>query len=95
MAFPRIRVDFNELIEADLVLLGKTDDCLDDKGRVVNFFEGLRLQVFESDVDSDGKTSVQLVAEGVYVLNTKAVEWTKNVKWCCRIDGVGIRHETW
>lgn len=95
MALPRIKVDFNEIVEADLVLLGKTDDCLDDKGKVVSLFEGLKLQVFEADVDIDGKSSVQLVADGVCVLNTTATEWTKDVKWCFRIDGVGIRHEAW
>jgi hypothetical protein len=95
MAPPRIMVDFNERIEEGLVLLAKTDTCLDDKGDIVHLSEGLRVQIFESDTDSEGKLSVQLVADGICTLNTTAIEWTQGVKWCCRIDGVGIRHEPW
>jgi hypothetical protein len=95
MALPRIRVDFNERIQEDLVLLAKTDSCLDGEGNLVVLSEGLRVQVFEPDTDSEGKLSLQLVAEGVCKLNTTTFEWTKGVKWCCCIDGMGIRHEPW
>jgi hypothetical protein len=39
MALPRINMDFNERIEDDLVILAKTDTCLDDKGDFVNLSE--------------------------------------------------------
>lgn len=95
MALPRILVDFNERVEEDLVLLAKTDTRLDDKGDSVRLYEGLRVQVFEPDTDSEGKVSLQLVAEGICTLNKTAIEWTQGAKWCCRIDGVGMRHEPW
>jgi hypothetical protein len=95
MALPRIRVDFNEWVEEDLFLLSKTDTRLDDKGDSVRLTEGLRVQIFEPDTDSEGKVSLQLVAEGICTLNTTSIGWTQGVKWCCRIEGVGIRHEPW
>jgi hypothetical protein len=95
MAPPRILVDFNERVEEDLILLAKTDTRLDDKGDSVRLYEGLRVQIFEPDSDSEGKASLQLVAEGICTLNTTAIEWTQGAKWCCRIDGVGMRHEPW
>lgn len=95
MTPPRIRVDFNEWIEEDLILLAKTDMCLDDRGNIVNLSEGLRVQVFEPDTDSEGKLSVQMVADGACILNTTEIEWTRSVKWCCRIDEAGIQHEPW
>jgi len=90
---PRIPVDFNELVAPDLVLLSKKDAKKDSNGNEVHFREGLRVYVFEMDYDDDGQP-VELVANGVAELNTPMVNgnWTKEVKWCCRIDGDGIYH---
>jgi len=46
---PRIYVDFNELLEPDLVLLSKTDVRADSSGAEVALVEGLRVYVYEDD----------------------------------------------
>jgi len=52
---PRIYVDFNELLEPDLVLLSKTDvraELVWGGGCLV---EGLRVYVYEDDTDEHGR----------------------------------------
>jgi len=90
---PRILVDFDELVEPDLVLLSQTDSKDDSDGNPVSLHAGLRVKIYEPDFGADGQPDC-LVAEGSVELNTGAVSWTKAAKWCCRIDGRGILHES-
>jgi hypothetical protein len=80
------------MLEADLVLLSRTDSAISSDGRTVNLREGLEVSVYTDDVDDDGRPD-NLVANGVVELN-RSGSWAKEVKWCCRIDKYGIRHQS-
>lgn len=85
---PRIRVDFNELVGSDLVLLATSDLVKCEDGREVLIQPGLPVIAFENNQYADGTTEY-LYARGLAERNdpTGNGEWTRNAKWCCRING--------
>lgn len=90
---PRIRVDFNELAQKDLVLLSESDDVQDSNGNKIHLREGLGVAVYELNQYENGEDEY-LLAEGVAELNDPNIngQWTKAAKWCCRISKSGIQH---
>lgn len=87
----RIRVDFNELVQANLVLLSKTDEVTDsDKNKLV-LSEGLNIFIYEFNEYKDG-TKECFIADGVAELNNPKIngQWSSATKWCCRINKNGI-----
>lgn len=90
----RIQVDFNELVQSDVVLLSKTDLVFDSAGNEVLLTAGLPVSVYEYNKYADG-TQEYLLADGFAELNDTAVngEWSKAAKWCCRINSLGIQNE--
>ena len=42
---PRIQVDFNEMVDRDLVLMSKLDSKIDSDGQIVEFKPGLKVFV--------------------------------------------------
>jgi hypothetical protein len=84
---PRIRVDFNELTEQDVVLVSRLDDVVDSAGNTITLREGLRVYLYCEDADDSGKPTY-LVASGLIEQNT-AADWSQKVKWRCRIDAWG------
>jgi hypothetical protein len=60
---PRFRIDFNEMVEPDLVLLSQADVRLDVNGLPVRLVKGMQIEVIEDDADIDG-TPGFLVASG-------------------------------
>ena len=88
---PRIRVDFNELVQVDVVLLSQTDEVMDSEGGSFLLREGLEVSVYEFNHYDDG-IKEYLLADGVAELNDLSVngEWSKAAKWCCRINENGI-----
>ncbi len=89
---PRLYVDFNELIEPNLVALSKDDTKLTLTGENILLREGLLIEVHSDDVSDEGEPD-NLIASGVVERNSKT-GWASHIKWCCRIDGNGIRHES-
>ncbi len=89
---PRIYVDFNEMLEDDLVLLSKYDHKVDSTGNIISFYEGMSISIYTDDVDDNGKID-NLIADGVVELNIDK-GWSAHVKWCCRINELGIKHES-
>jgi hypothetical protein len=87
---PTLHVDFNEMVDRDLVLLSAQDAIIDANGVEVILQEGMLVQIFDHDEDEMGPNN--LIAKGVVELN-RADDWSSHVKWCCRIDRNGIRHE--
>ena len=61
-------VDFNKLVEFDVVLLSQTDTKKDVHGNDVYLTEGLPIAIYSDDVGEDGKLD-NLVAEGVVIPN--------------------------
>ncbi len=86
---PRLYVDFNEMVERDLVLLSQTDERMDSAGNPIRLVEGLAVHVYMDDPDEHGNPGA-LIADGV-VEPSPGVGWTAAAKWCCRIDSEGIR----
>jgi hypothetical protein len=89
---PLINVDFNEMIEDDLVLLSKSDIKEDHEGNLIELREGLIIRVFEEDVNDENQI-INLVAEGVIEKNISK-NWVAVAKWNCRIDSRCIFHKT-
>jgi hypothetical protein len=89
---PQLRVDFNELLEADLVLLSRDDAKIDTDGNLVTLHEGMLVSIFDEDFDQSGNPD-NLIALGVVERNKNA-GWAAHVKWCCRIDSAGINHQS-
>lgn len=89
---PRISVNFNEMVESNLVLLSKTDEVTDSSGAAIQLADGLPVYVYEYSDYGNGEEEL-LVADGVAVTNDPALngDWTATAKWCCRIDERGIR----
>jgi hypothetical protein len=92
MTQPLLYVDFNEMLESDLVLLSAADTKLDANGNVVALRDGLEVCVYMEDTDASGKAD-NLVASGTVERN-KSYGWGAQVKWCCRIDSRGIKHQS-
>lgn len=90
---PRLYVDFNEMLERDLVLLAQVDQKVDSAGNLVTLFDGLHVAIYSDDKDDNGSID-NLVAEGIVEKNTQTGGWSKNTKWLCRISEKGIRHES-
>ena len=84
---PCFTVDFNELLEHDLLMLSQTDVRLDINGLPVQLVEGLSVKVQEESSYADG-THELLWAHGVVEANQSG-SWP-HVKWCCRLDANGI-----
>jgi hypothetical protein len=89
---PSFYVDFNEMVEPNLVLLSQTDVKNDYLGRAVELSEGMQVDLYMDDVDSLGNRD-DLVASGTVERNSSQ-DWSKHVKWCCRIDSRGVRHRS-
>jgi hypothetical protein len=89
----RIYVDFNEMLEDNLVLLSKTDIKKDSQGNEIMLYEGLKVKIYEDNLnDSDEEDN--LIAEGVVELNISTESWAKAAKWNCRINENGIYNES-
>lgn len=93
MKQPMLYVDFNEMLESNLVLLSTEDTKPDSSGEAVSLHEGLEVIVYTNDTDDNGNVD-NLVASGVVERNNSTTGWAAHVKWCCRIDSRGIRHES-
>lgn len=90
---PRIQVDFNEMLESDLVLLSQTDIRVDSSGTTVVLTEGLPVLIYEKDTGANGQLDY-LIASGTVEKTESKASWAQAAKWCCRIDRQGIRHQS-
>ena len=66
---PRFSVDFNELLERDLVMLSQTDLRKEIGGSLVLLVDGLPIEVQEENFHDDGTHEV-LFARGVVEANS-------------------------
>lgn len=89
---PVFVVDFNELVEPNVVLLSKADQREDKGGQIVTLVEGMRVLVSEEDLNERGERD-DLIAAGVVIPNT-AGGWTTPARWSCLIDGRGVCHKS-
>ena len=92
MPLPQFLVDFNELIEPNLVLLSSSNVKTDMLGNEITFYEGMPVAIYMDDIDEAGEKT-KLIASGIAIQNQTNIPWTQNAKWLCLIDEKGIRHE--
>ncbi|MDR2224085.1 MAG: hypothetical protein LBE34_15320 [Flavobacteriaceae bacterium] len=90
MKEPRLYVDFNELIDEDLILLSQSDYKTDSADNSIHLYNGKAVSIYEDDTDYTGNSD-NLLAEGIVVPNPLP---NHIVKWCCRINKKGIYHES-
>jgi hypothetical protein len=88
----RLYVDFNEMLEANLVMLSKSDIMKNSKGKQIELKEGLRVKIYSDDMSSCSEID-NLVAEGIVERNISGI-WANDVKWNCRISEAGICNES-
>lgn len=94
MKRPIFHIDFNHMIEPDLVILSSKDGTLDASGATVLLTEGLQVTVCMDDLDENGKID-NLIANGTVEKSlASASDWSSWAKWCCRIDDDGIRPQS-
>ncbi|WP_242499210.1 hypothetical protein [Flavobacterium sp. 140616W15] len=87
----RIYVDFNEMIDFDLVLLSQKDTKLNSDGIEVKLSEGMLIDIYMDDEQPNGLKD-NLIASGIVERNHSGL--FEISKWCCRIDANGIQHES-
>ncbi|MFL9483457.1 hypothetical protein ACI6Q2_11825 [Chitinophagaceae bacterium LWZ2-11] len=87
---PCFQVDFNKMKRGETVLLCKDDIKMDVEGTLVALKEGLPIIIYEYDGEEE-EGPVYLVAEGTVSKNNNEETKAKDIKWCCKIDGNGIR----
>ena len=90
MKEPRLYVDFNELIDHNLVLLSQSDYKTDTMGNSIQLYEGRIVSIYMDDTDEKSNPD-NLLAEGIVIPNPLPNHISK---WCCRINERGIYHES-
>ena len=88
----RVSVDFNEMIDDNLVMLSQTDIKTDSQGNLITLYEGMPISIYEEDIYANGEIDY-LIAEGTVIkhdLNTHPC--FPHVKWLCHIDANGIQN---
>ena len=89
----RLPVDFNEMVDDNIVMLSKTDTKTDFQGNSVTLYEGMPVSIYEEDVYEDGEVDY-LIAEGIVIRHDfAAYPFSFHVKWFCRIDSYGIQNK--
>lgn len=86
----RIYVDFNEMLEDDLVILSDNDFVEDSKGNIIKLKPGLKVKLYSNDFSACNEVD-NLIADGVVELNSNRISGTK---WNCRINRSGVYNES-
>lgn len=86
---PFLCVDYNELLEKDIVMLSQTDSKNDYFGNAVALCEGLKIVGYQKDSDISG-TRDDIVMEGICTLNKTGN--FNHVKWVLKANAKGIRY---
>lgn len=86
----RVYVDFNELVEKNIVLLSKEDWKMDSQGNRVCFKEGMSISLY-----SDNGEDSYILAEGTVIkYDLQNFPSWKQVKWCCRFEIIGLLNKS-
>ena len=88
----RISVDFNEMVDHNIVMLSQTDARTDSHGSIVTLYEGMPISIYEEDIYENGEVDY-LIAEGIVIKHDlDAYPFFSHVKWFCHIDSNGIQN---
>lgn len=92
MSKVNIPVDFNEMIDDNIILLSKTDTKFNSRGKPITLYEGMPISIYEESVYEDGEFEY-LIAEGTVIKHDlNKYPCFPYVKWLCRIDANGIQN---
>lgn len=87
----RISVDFNEMVDDNIVMLSKTDNRTDSRGKIVTLYDGMPIEIYEENIYEDGEVEY-LIADGIVIKHDlDAYPFSPHVKWFCLIDSNGIQ----
>lgn len=87
----RIYVDFNEMIDYNLVLLSQKDFKVNSNGEEIEMIESQKIDIYMDDQNVDGSND-SLIASGIIEKNNSGI--CEVAKWVCRIDDNGIQNES-
>ncbi|MBD5533847.1 MAG: hypothetical protein HDQ98_16915 [Lachnospiraceae bacterium] len=89
----RISVDFNEMVDYNIVMLSQTDTRTDSHGSIVTLYEGMPISIYEEDIYENEEVDY-LIAEGIVIKHDLyAYPFFPHVKWFCLIDSNGIQNK--
>jgi hypothetical protein len=88
----RIYVDFNNMFADNTVVLSNDDTKKDSEGNIITFYDGMPVSIYSDDVDVENNLPDNLIAEGIAIKYDS--KYHPHVKWICKIDNNGIRHES-
>lgn len=89
----RIAVDFNEMVDVDVIMLSQTDIKSDSQGNMVILYEGMPVSLYEEAVYENGEVDY-LLAEGIVIKHDlETYPFFSHVKWFRRIDSDGIQNK--
>ena len=89
----RISVDFNEMVDYNIVMLSQTDTRTDSYGSIITLYEGMPVSIYEEDIYENGEVDY-LIAEGIVIKHDLyAYPFFPHVKWFCLIDSNGIQNK--
>lgn len=89
---PRIRVDFGEMLDYNLVVLSRRNQESARAGVLLDFYRGQPVAIVDDDIDEHGLPG-HLIADGHAepAMGTALPPWAADAAWLCRIDKRGIR----
>lgn len=86
------RADFNEMIDFETIMFSQHDQKANIHGTIITIIEGMMVILIEEDFDQSGNLD-NVIATGTITKNHNN-DFSSHVKWCCKIDTNGIRHES-
>lgn len=88
----KFQVDFKRIIEDNQVLLTSENHMINTNGKIIELFEGLKVELFSTDFSSCSEKD-NLIASGEVRLNTHPI-LKFEAKWICQLDKKGIYNES-
>lgn len=86
------RADFNEMIDCEIIMFSQSDQKRNIHSTVITITEGMSVLLMEEDFDQSGNPD-NVIAAGTVTRNYNS-DFSAHVKWCCKINADGIRHES-
>lgn len=84
---PFLHVDYNEIIDENVVMLSQTDTKNDYFGHPVQLYEGLEVIGYQKDEDINGIRD-DIIMKGICIPNE--TESFRHVKWLLKANEKGI-----
>jgi hypothetical protein len=87
-----VQADFNGFLGNNLLCLAHCDTVVDLSGQIIELRSGLKITVFDDDIDDAGRPD-RLVATGVVERSPDSAQ-CRGSRWALRLAPPGVRHES-